>query len=153
MVEKCEKCGETLEIGSWPFCFGGHGTARSKQAQDFAPVTYLMDKNGKITLPPGNDVILPGTVQHEARTLREIRALTRTLDAQNESKHIKYHTKRLASKQTEVQNNLEHALRAREKMSNPLAQKMTDTAIARMRDQAREQMPSYVSNAHFLIEE
>ena len=24
-MEQCDKCGEILEIGSWPFCKGGHG--------------------------------------------------------------------------------------------------------------------------------
>jgi hypothetical protein len=24
-MDRCEKCGEPIQIGSWPFCKGGHG--------------------------------------------------------------------------------------------------------------------------------
>lgn len=34
MTDTCPKCGETLKIGSWPYCKGGHGSGFSNVVPD-----------------------------------------------------------------------------------------------------------------------
>lgn len=155
MAEKCSKCGDLLQIGDWPFCKGAgtHNSVLQVNAAHFAPVVYLENAAGERILPPANDreivAMMPGYVQKEARTLSEVRALTKHMDRQSAEKFYRYHTKRIDGKRLRVERDLEFAQRAREKMSDPLAQKLTDVAIARMQDQRRETLPNFNPSGHF----
>lgn len=157
MAELCDNCGDKIQIGDWPFCRGrgSHGTPFSQDAAHFAPVVYLENAAGERILPPANDreivAMMPGYVQKEARTVSEVRALTKHMDRQSAERFYRYHTKRIDGKRQRVERDLEFALRAREKMSDPLARKITDVAIARMRDQRCEILPTFKPSGHFEV--
>lgn len=143
---KCPECGKRAEK-IWL-------TRVQTNAQRFRPVVYLENAAGEKIIPPADDgkirAMMPDYVQKEARTLAEVRELTKHLDRQSKEKFLKYHTKRIDSKRRNTETNLEFALRARAKMSDPLAQKMTDYAIEKMRDQRREIVPEFRPSGHFL---
>lgn len=155
MAEVCDKCGDRMRIGDWPFCKGkgSHGSIFSVAAQRFDSVVYLENATGEKILPPANDKeilsMMPGYVQKEARTLGEVRQLTKHMDRQSAEKFYAYHSKRITNKRRNVEENLEFAMRARAKMSDPLAQKITDYAIEKMRDQRREVLPTFKPSGYF----
>lgn len=155
MAEACPKCGDKMQIGDWPFCKGkdSHGSIFQVQAQRFEPVYYLENAAGEKIIPPAGDkaieAAMPGYVQKEARTLVEVRELTKHLDRQSKEKFYRHHAKRLDTKRVNVQENLEFALRAREKMSDPIAKRMTDYGIAKMKRQLSESLPNYRGEGHF----
>lgn len=155
MAEKCSKCGDPLQIGDWPFCKGAgtHNSVVQVNSQRFAPVVYLENAAGERILPPANDreivAMMPGYVQKEARTLSEVRALTKHMDRQSAEKFYRYHTKRIDGKRQRVDRDLEFAQRSRKMMSDPLAMKLTDLAIARMQDQRRETLSDFKPTGHF----
>lgn len=142
---KCPECGKRAEL---VFLSRQH-----RNAQRFAPVVYLESVTGEKIIPPANDkeiqAMMPGYVQKEARTLGEVRELTKHLDRQSKERFEAYHGKRLENKRRNTQENLEFALRAREKMTVPLARKLVDYSIAKMRDQMNESMPKFNNEGHF----
>jgi hypothetical protein len=146
-----------MQIGDWPFCRGkgSHGSIFQVKAQRFEPVYYLENKAGEKIIPPAGDkeivAMMPGYVQKEARTLPEVRALTKHMDRQSAGKFYAYHSKRIQTKRQNTETNLEFARRAREKMSDPLSRKMTDFAIAKMEDQRRETLPTFNPSGHFEV--
>lgn len=116
------------------------------------PVVYHVNKAGEVVIPPGNDISpLPGYTVRTANTLPEVRQLTKVMSRQKQEEFYKYHGRRIDLKKENVQRNLEHAMRAREKMSVPQAQAMTDYAISRMKEQLRETLPDFKgTGGHFL---
>lgn len=142
---KCPECGRRAEK-VWL-------TRLQLNAARFRPVVYLENAAGEKIIPPADDkeiaAMMPDYVQKEARTLAEVRELTKHLDRQSQEKFLQYHGKRIENKRRNTEANLEFALRAREKMSDPLAQKMTDYAISRMQDQRREIVPEFRPSGHF----
>lgn len=153
VADRCDSCGDILRHGDWPFCRGkgSHGSVFGLRAQRFDPVVYFEDtKTHEKIIPPGNDVDVPsGYMRKTASTLPEVRQLTKYLDQQSKERFYRYHAKRLGIKRESIERNLEFALRAREKMSDPLAMKLTDVAIERMKDQRKEQMPTFQPSGHF----
>lgn len=143
---KCPQCGQRAEK-VW--------LSRAQvNAQRFQPVVYLENADGEKIIPPADDgeirALMPDYVQKEARTLVEVRELTKHLDRQSKERFLKYHGKRIANKRQNTERNLEFALRAREKMSDPLAQKIVDYSIHKMKIQLNESMPRFSSEGHFM---
>lgn len=142
---KCPECGKRADLV--------YLSRAERNAQRFQPVVYLENAAGEKIIPPADDgeirALMPDYVQKEARTLGEVRELTKHLDRQSEERFLKYHGKRIENKRRNTEHNLEFALRARAKMSDPLAQKITDFAIARMQDQRRETVPKFRPSGHF----
>ncbi|SRR6266576_820166 len=144
---RCPECGKRAGLV--------YLSRAQRNAQRFEPVYYLENAAGEKIIPPAGDkeiaAMMPDYVQKEARTLSEVRELTKHLDRQSQERFYKYHSKRIENKRRNTETNLEFALRAREKMSDPLAQKMTDYAIEKMRDQRREILPTFKSSGHFEV--
>ena len=58
MLETCDKCGAELQVGSWPFCRGGHAPVGSRN-QDAVCVTVYRDASGHTIYPGRADAPLP----------------------------------------------------------------------------------------------
>lgn len=59
--EPCPDCGGIIHVGDWPFCKGNpadHVPARASR-HFITPVVVFRAKNGKIRIPPANDVRTP----------------------------------------------------------------------------------------------
>lgn len=127
---------------------------QQRNAQRFHPVVYLEDATGKVVIPPADDgevmAMMPDCVRKEARTLSEVRALTKHMDRQSKEEFYKYQAKKQTVKRGQVDRNMEFALRAREKMSHPGAQKIVDYAIEKMQRQRTETIPDFKPSGHFL---
>lgn len=79
-VETCPSCGETLEVGSWPFCRSrsnptGHTSTLELNAQRFDPVVIFKKPDGSFSFPGDSRKPTPqGCERIELRTTREVRA-------------------------------------------------------------------------------
>lgn len=130
---------------------GSHGSVFGNNATRFAPVVYHESATGDVVIPPGNDVTpMEGYETKTASTLREVRQLTKRLDAKSAEKFYRYHQQRQQTKRRNITHELEFAQRAREKMSDQTAQRMTDLAISRMQRQLSESTPTFKPSGHFL---
>ena len=142
---KCPECGKRAEK-VWLTRF-------QVNAARFRPVVYFENAAGEKIIPPADDgeirALMPDYVQKEARTLAEVRSLTKQLDRQSREKFLKYHTKRIEIKRRNTETNLEFALRAREKMSDPLARKIVDYSVEKMKRQLNESIPRFNNEGHF----
>lgn len=129
-------------------------SSQQRNAQAFRVVAYLEDKNGKVIIPPADDgevmAMMPDYVRKEARTLGEVRALTKHMDRQSKEEFYRYQAKKQTIKRGQVDRNMEFALRAREKMSHPGAKKIVDYAIEKIQRQRAESIPDFKPSGHFL---
>lgn len=84
----CGTCGQTLEIGDYPFC--PHGRPYNKQAKNFDPIIVHQDAvTGEYSFPPSSsDPAPPGHKTHVITNMREAERLTRDVNARERSKVV-----------------------------------------------------------------
>ena len=81
----CEKCGEAIPFGHWPFC--PHGSLVPQSAQHFDPVVYHVNAEGKVRFPGAHNAPLPtGYERRELKTIGEVRAFQRRINLEEGAK-------------------------------------------------------------------
>jgi hypothetical protein len=84
-MDKCERCGQLVFIGQWPWC--PHGWLRTQDATAFDPVVYHVNQQGQVRFPGSVDAPVPaGYEKRELRTVGEVRAFQRRVNQTETSK-------------------------------------------------------------------
>jgi len=79
--ERCPKCKNLVEVGSWPFC--PHPSTRPERAQRFKPIIVFKKADGTYSFPASDTAQTPAGYQRlEISTRRQAERLTKDVNAQ-----------------------------------------------------------------------
>lgn len=81
--ERCPKCNEPIEIGSWPFCENKHASTRPERSQRFKPIIVFKRPDGTYSFPAADTAPTPsGSQRIEITTRRQAERLTKDVNLQ-----------------------------------------------------------------------
>lgn len=128
---RCDQCGETLHVGSWPFCGpNGHGDIYSRDTTTLAnPVVIHVSADGTTRFPASADAPLPpGFERRELRTIREIESFERRVNQEQQSEHERHLAREHATIGAEVERRHKELLHDMRTMS-PKGRALAEVAI------------------------
>lgn len=125
---KCDKCGESLRVGDYPFC--PHGSTLPRRAQ-FDPIVVFKDKNGEYSFPGRSDAPTPkGYVREEITTMARYNAFRHKMDhtGREQSKAaIRAEHQYFEAIESQNRSDLCHMMRTMPPMYRDMAQMAIDT--------------------------
>lgn len=148
----CPSCGESLSLGSWPFCASranptGHTPVHELNAQRFDPVVVFRKPDGSFSFPGRADAPVPhGCERIELKTTREVRGFERS-QAGRDYAAWERSRERDARFFDPLKSNSRADLRAKMQNFSPLGRAFAQIAIER-NNQRRDKRARYESGFH-----
>ncbi|MDE2101405.1 MAG: hypothetical protein KGL39_29425 [Patescibacteria group bacterium] len=126
---RCNVCGEPLYSGAWPWC--PHGDIYHRDTTTLAsPIVVHVSADGSTRFPASTDApIPPGFEKQELRTIREIEALERRVNREQQGEHERHLAREYATVGAQVEARHKELLHDMRNMS-PRGRALAEAAMA-----------------------